>query len=112
MREGRYKMSDKEPRVDGMKLVDGLQDIFGLDEKLRELEKQYGLLSDDLYALYRLGELEQTKDLIRWVGYYELRQERQKRYGLALRERLFALRQQNQNRPLTLEPHFALLKSG
>jgi hypothetical protein len=48
--------------------------------QLRELEQQYGLLSEDLYTLYRLGELEQSRDLIRWVGYYELRQERQRAY--------------------------------
>ena len=60
-----------------MTLTEVLQDIYGLDERLRVLERNYGLLSEDLYALYRLGELEQTKDLIRWVGYYEMRQERQ-----------------------------------
>jgi hypothetical protein len=49
------------------------QDIHRLDARLRELEQQYGLLSEDLYTLYRLGELEQSRDLIRWVGYYELR---------------------------------------
>ena len=68
-----------------------LQDIHGLDARLRELEQQYGLLSEDLYALYRLGELEQSRDLIRCVGYYELRQERQHAYAAALRERLLAL---------------------
>ena len=54
-----------------------LQDIHGLDERLRELEQKYELLSEDMYTLYRLGEFEQSKDLIRWVGYYELRRERQ-----------------------------------
>ena len=61
-----------------MKLEDLLKDIHGLDEKLRDLEQAYGMLSEDFYALYRLGEIEQSRDLIRWVGYYELRQERQK----------------------------------
>jgi len=63
-----------------MTLAETLQDIHGLDARLRELEQQYGLLSEDLYTLYRLGELEQSRDLIRWVGYYELRQERQRAY--------------------------------
>jgi len=56
-----------------MTLAEILQDIHGLDARLGELEQQYGLLSEDLYTLYRLGELEQSRDLIRWVGYYELR---------------------------------------
>ena len=64
-----------------MTLEEIVQDIHGLDGRLRELEKKYGLLSEDVYMLYRLGELEQSRDLIRWVGYYELRQERQRGYG-------------------------------
>ncbi len=91
-----------------MTLIEALQDIYGLDDRLRVLERQYGLLSEDLYTLYRLGELEQTKDLIRWVGYYEMRQDRQKQYAVALRERLLTLRQQNASRPLVLNPQFAL----
>ncbi len=61
-----------------MTLEEILQDIHGLDVKLQSLEQQYGMLSEDLYTLYRLGELEQSRDVIRWVGYYELRQERQR----------------------------------
>lgn len=89
-----------------MTLEEILQDIYGLDARLRELEQQYGLLSEDLYMLYRLGELEQSRDLIRWVGYYELRQERQRTYAAALRERLLALRQANAGAPIPLRPHF------
>ena len=46
-----------------MTLEEILQDIHGLDARLRELEQQYGLLSEDLYTLYRLGELEQSRGL-------------------------------------------------
>ena len=60
-----------------MTLPELLQDIHGLDERLRVLEQKYGMLTEDMFMLYRLGELEQSKDLIRWVGYYELKQERQ-----------------------------------
>jgi len=54
--------------------------------------------------LYRLGELEQSRDLIRWIGYYELRQERQKAYATALRERLLCLRQETAGAPFPLRP--------
>ncbi|MCW5857610.1 MAG: hypothetical protein KIS63_04920 [Caldilineales bacterium] len=40
-----------------MTLEEILQDIHGLDARLRELESQYGVLSADIHALYRLGEL-------------------------------------------------------
>lgn len=91
-----------------MTLENILQDIHGLDARLCELERQYGLLSEDLYALYRLGELEQSRDLIRWVGYYELRQERQRAYAAALRKRLLTLRQVSAGAPILLRPHLAV----
>ncbi|MCB0093747.1 MAG: hypothetical protein KDE54_37925 [Caldilineaceae bacterium] len=80
-----------------------LQDIHGLDERLRDLEQKYEMLTDDMFMLYRLGELEQSKDLIRWVGYYELRQERQSAYANALRERWLQLRQSSLGIPISLQ---------
>ena len=91
-----------------MTLQEILQDIYGLDAQLRELEQQYGLLSEDLYSLYRLGEVEQSRDLIRWVGYYELRQERQRTYSAALRERLLVLRKISNGGPIDLRPHLVI----
>lgn len=87
-----------------MTLEEILQDIHGLNARLSALEQEYGLLSEDMYRLYQLGEWEQSQDLIRWVGYYELRQERQKAYATALRERLVALRHQTAHSPLPLRP--------
>ncbi|MBV7330923.1 hypothetical protein KFU94_22310 [Chloroflexi bacterium TSY] len=86
-----------------MTLQQLLQDIHGLDERLRSLEQKYGMLTEDMYMLYRLGELEQSKDLIRWVGYYELRQERQSAYANALREHWMQLRQANLGIPIPLQ---------
>ena len=91
-----------------MTLEEILQDIHGLDARLRELEQQYGLLSEDLYTLYRLGEVEQSRDLIRWVGYYELRQERQHAYTTALRERLLTLRSAGPGALISLRPHLTV----
>ena len=88
-----------------MTLEEILQDIHGLDTKLQSLEQQYGMLSEDLHTLYRLGELEQSRDVIRWVGYYELRQERQRAYEAALRERLLALRRASAGAPIALRAH-------
>jgi hypothetical protein len=90
-----------------MTLDEILHDIHGLEAKLWELEQQYGMLSDDLYTLYRLGQVEQSRDLIRWIGYYELRQERQRAYETSLRERLLALRRAQADAPLVLRPYAA-----
>ena len=91
-----------------MKLAELLGDIHALSKKMLELEQQYSLLSDDMYALYRLGELEQSRDLIRWVGYYELRQERLRAYATLLRERLMALRRTAAGAPIMLQPQMTL----
>lgn len=86
-----------------MTLKELLSDIHGLDERLRMLEQKYGMLTDDMYMLYRLGELEQSRDLIRWVGYHELKKERQGDYTKALRERWVALRQAQFGMPIPLQ---------
>ena len=57
-----------------------IRDIHGLETELTALEEQYGLLSADFYHCYRAGELEQTKDFIRWAGYYEAKLDREGRY--------------------------------
>jgi hypothetical protein len=59
-----------------MKREDIIRDIHGLEVELAALEEQYGLLSADFYHFYRAGELEQTRDFIRWAGFYEAKQER------------------------------------
>jgi len=69
-----------------MTLNEIIQDIHGLDVELAQLERCYGLLSADFYHLYKAGELEQSRDFIRWVGYYEAKLEREARY----RERMYA----------------------
>jgi len=92
-----------------MTLEEILQDIHGLARRLQELEQQYGLLSEDMYTLYRLGELEQSRDLIRWIGYYELWQERRQAYEVSLRDRLLALRRTDVGAPFPLRPHLTAL---
>lgn len=63
-----------------MKREDSIRDIHGLDVELAALEEQYGLLSADFYHCCRAGELEQTRDFIRWAGLYEAKQERETQY--------------------------------
>ena len=62
-----------------MTLSEIIQDIHGLDAELTKLETRYGLLSADLNHLYKAGELEQSRDFIQWVGYYEAKLARQAR---------------------------------
>lgn len=76
-----------------MTLGEIIQDIHGLDKELAQLENRYGLLSADFYHLYKAGEVEQSRDFIQWVGYYEAKLEREARYRELMYDYLRGLRQ-------------------
>jgi hypothetical protein len=86
-----------------MRREDIIRDIHGLDLELAALEEQYGLLSADFYHFYRAGELEQTRDFIRWAGFYEAKQEREISYRQLVYELLRELRRRSGLGALTLE---------
>ena len=87
-----------------MECEDIIRDIHGLESELAALEDQYGLLSSDFYHCYRAGELEQTRDFIRWAGYYEAKLEREIRYRQLAYEHLRELRRQSGLGVLELTP--------
>ena len=87
-----------------MTLNEIIQDIHGLDAELTHLERRYGLLSADFYHLYKAGELEQRRDFIQWVGYYEAKLERQTRYSEMMYAYLRELREQAGLGTLRLAP--------
>lgn len=87
-----------------MTLIEIIQDIHGLETELAKLEARYGLLSADFYHLYKAGELEQTKDFIQWVGYYEAKLEREARYREMMYNYLRDLRQNARLGALQLTP--------
>ena len=87
-----------------MKREDIIRDIHGLDTELAALEEQYGLLSADFYHCLQAGELEQTRDFIRWAGCYEAKLDRESRYRQMAFEHLRALRRRSGLGALALEP--------
>ena len=87
-----------------MTLVEIIQDIHGLEAELARLEARYGLLSADFYHLYKAGELEQSRDLVQWVGYYEAKLEREARYREMMYAYLRDLRQAAELDTLRLTP--------
>jgi hypothetical protein len=74
---------------------DIIRDIHGLEVELTQLEEQYGLLSADFYHCYGAGELEQSRDFIRWAGCYEARLDREARYRQLAYEHLRELRRRS-----------------
>jgi len=91
-----------------MTLHEIIQDIHGLTAELVQLEKRYNLLSADFYHLYKAGELEQSRDFIQWVGYYEAKLEREVRYRDMMYNYLRELRQKAGFGPLHLVPETAI----
>ena len=87
-----------------MKRDDIIRDIHGLETELAALEEQYGLLSADFYHCFRAGELEQTRDFIRWAGFYEAKQEREATYRQLVYEHLRELRRRSGLGALALDP--------
>ena len=87
-----------------MTLIEIIQDIHGLDSQLTQLERRYGLLSADFYHLYKAGELEQNRDFIQWVGYYEAKLEREASYREMMYDYLRDLRQKAGLGALQLTP--------
>ena len=81
-----------------------IQDIHGLDAQLTQLESRYGLLSADFYHLYKAGELEQSRDFIQWVGYYEAKLAREASYREMMYDYLRKLRQRAGLGALDLSP--------
>jgi len=90
-----------------MTLNEIIQDIHGLEAELAQLEKRYGLLSADFYHLYKAGELEQSRDFIQWVGYYEAKLEREACYRQIMYAYLRDLRQRVGLEALHLVPQTA-----
>ncbi|MEW5719441.1 MAG: hypothetical protein AB1817_12480 [Chloroflexota bacterium] len=57
-----------------------LDDIRVADEVLHKFERRYWITSEQFYALYSQGRLddgEQTEDFSEWAGFYKLKTQRQ-----------------------------------
>ena len=63
-----------------------LDDLRAADEITRRYERRYWLSSADFYGLYSQGLLddgEHTDDFALWAGFYEIKQDREKRRAQA-----------------------------
>jgi hypothetical protein len=87
-----------------VKREDIIRDIHGLNAELAALEEQYGLLSADFYHFYRAGELEQSRDFIRWAGFYEAKEERETSCRQLVYEHMRELRRRSGLGALAFEP--------
>ena len=94
-------------KLSRMKREEIIRHIHGLESELAALEEQYGLLSSDFCHCFRAGELEQTRDFIRWSGYYEAKVERENQDRDLAYAHLRELRRQSGLGALALNPQAA-----
>ena len=65
-----------------------LKDIHAIQEHLKNFEEKYKLISSDFYKLYKANKLEQSRDFIEWLGFYEIMLDREHEYKKSLKEQI------------------------
>jgi hypothetical protein len=63
-----------------MTLYEVIESLHNLENRMQVFERKYNLISEDFYLLAMTGRLEQSKDFIKWLGYYQLWLDRKKLY--------------------------------
>jgi len=56
------------------------KDIHAIQEHLKKFEQKYNLNSPDFYRLYKENKMEQSRDFIEWLGFYEIMLDRESEY--------------------------------
>jgi hypothetical protein len=86
---------------DTLSLTDILEDLRVAEEGLHKFERRYWISSDDFFALYSQGTLDNgdnAADLAEWAGHYKLKQKRESALAQISKQRLAQLkREQNQS---------------
>jgi hypothetical protein len=57
-----------------------IEDIQGIEDRLRDFERKYRLRSSEFYRLVQEGKIDQRLELIEWLGLYETLLEREETY--------------------------------
>ena len=84
-----------------------LDDLRVADEITRRYERRYWLRSEDFYALYQQGLLddgEHLEDFTIWAGYYEVKMDRETLLEKLSRERVRKLQAQSAGDFVNIEP--------
>jgi hypothetical protein len=57
-----------------------IEDIQGIEDRLRGFERKYRLRSSEFYRLVQEGKINQRLELVEWLGLYETLLEREEEY--------------------------------
>jgi uncharacterized protein YfaA (DUF2138 family) len=64
-------MRDDEVMDMNLSAEDMLDDLHALDRELAAFELKYRMLSEDFFALYQQGRVEDSLDIHEWAGLYK-----------------------------------------
>ena len=64
-----------------MTLEEVIQSIHALETRLQVFEEKYKMRSEDFYQLAQDDKLEQSADFIEWLGLYEIKLRRERKYS-------------------------------
>jgi hypothetical protein len=84
-----------------------LDDLRAADETTRRFERRYWLSSADFYELYRQGLLddgEHAEDFALWVGFYQIKLDRESALQTLSRKRLHQLQAAAKGRSIAIDP--------
>ena len=93
--------------INTLSLTDILDDLRVAEEGLHKFERRYWISSDDFFALYSQGTLdngENAPDLAEWAGHYKLKQKRESALAQLSKQRLEQLRQDQKQSLVRLLP--------
>jgi hypothetical protein len=63
-----------------MTLEEIIQSIHSIEIYLQKFEEKYKLRSEDFYDMAQNDKLEHTPDFVEWIGIYEIKLKREKKY--------------------------------
>ena len=68
-----------------MTIEEILKDIHAIQEHLKVFEEKYRLISADFYKLLKANKLDESRDFIEWLGFYEILNDREREYRKLLK---------------------------
>jgi hypothetical protein len=65
------RANDEEAKIMNLSVEDILDDLHTLERELAAFESRYQVLSEDFFALYQHGRVEDSLDIHEWAGLYK-----------------------------------------
>jgi hypothetical protein len=99
-----------------MTLYELIDDLQALRVRTQAYERKYGVTSQDFYALYQQGLLddegfEQSTEFVRWASAYEMQMKRESEFEARSRSFVSELRQSTDEPAIQLKPNPDLIRA-